>query len=298
MAAITAVLGSLLRPGDTLVMPADGYYPARDAAQRDLADWGVRVVTVPTASPDLVAAVEGATLVVLETPCNPGLDVCDIAAVCAAARRSGAMVAVNNSTATPLGQRPLALGAHISMASDTKALSGHADLLLGPRRLRRPGAHRARPRPAHPHRRHRGPLRGLARPSLARHPRAAPGPPVRERPGGRRGAARGTGASQVRYPGLPDDPGHAVAARQMRRFGPVVTFELPEREAAERFLAAARLVHEATSFGGVHSSAERRGRWGGDDVAEGLIRFSAGIEDTADLVADVRAALAAATGPG
>ena len=112
-------------------------------------------------------------------------------------------------------------------------------------------------------------------------------------------ALRGApGVSHVRYPGLPDDPGHAVAARQMRRFGPVVTFELADRETAERFLAAARLVHEATSFGGVHSSAERRGRWGGDDVAEGLIRFSAGIEDTADLVADVRAALGAATGPG
>ena len=98
----------------------------------------------------------------------------------------------------------------------------------------------------------------------------------------------------VRYPGLPGDPGHEVARRQMRGFGTVVAFDVGSRERAERFLAACELVTEATSFGGVQTTAERRGRWGGDDVGEGFIRLSAGCEETADLVADVERALAAA----
>ena len=293
MAAVTAVLWSLLRPGDTLVLPADGYYTVRAAAEEDLVAAGVRVVTVPTASPDLVSAVEGATLVLLESPSNPRLDICDIGAVCAAARRSGAIVAVDNSTATPLGQLPMALGAHISVASDTKALSGHADLLLGhvasadPELIARIRARRTRTGGV------AGPFeawlahRSLATLALRLDRQCANAQAVAE-------ALRDQpGVAGVRYPGLPDHPGHAIAARQMRRFGPIVTFELADRDAAQRFLAAARLVHEATSFGGVHSTAERRARWGGDDVAEGLVRFSAGVEDTADLVADVCSALAA-----
>ena len=167
MAAISAVLQSLLRPGDTLVMPSDGYYTARQLAEEDLAPTGIRVVTVPTASPDLAAAVAGATLVWLESPSNPGLDVCDLAAVCAAARRAGAVVAVNNAAATPLGQLPLALGAHLSVASDTKALTGSRRPRARPRRHRRPRAAGAPAPLAHPHRRGRRPVRGLAGPPLA-----------------------------------------------------------------------------------------------------------------------------------
>jgi len=80
----------------------------------------------------------------------------------------------------------------------------------------------------------------------------------------------------------------------MERFGPVVSFTLPSRGHAERFLAAARLVAEATSFGGLHTSAERRARWGGDAIPEGFIRLSAGCEGLEDLVADIEQALAAA----
>jgi cystathionine gamma-lyase len=90
----------------------------------------------------------------------------------------------------------------------------------------------------------------------------------------------------LRYPGLPDDPSHEVAAGQMRRFGSVVSFVLADRERAERFLEALRLVDDATSFGGVRSTAERRGRWGGDAVPPGFVRFSVGAEDPDDLVAD------------
>jgi cystathionine gamma-lyase len=105
--------------------------------------------------------------------------------------------------------------------------------------------------------------------------------------------ARHPKVRDVRWPGAPGDPAHEVAARQMRRIPGVVTFTLPDKVAVDRFLAAARLVFAATSFGGLHSSADRRAQWG-DDTPEGLVRFSCGIEDTADLVRDVEGALAAA----
>jgi cystathionine gamma-lyase len=96
----------------------------------------------------------------------------------------------------------------------------------------------------------------------------------------------------IRYPGLPKDPSHDIARRQMQRFGPVVSFTLRSREEAERFLRASGLVTEATSFGGVHTTAERRARWGGDAVPEGFIRMSVGCEAIEDLVADLEQALA------
>jgi cystathionine gamma-lyase len=100
--------------------------------------------------------------------------------------------------------------------------------------------------------------------------------------------------SDVRHPGLETHAGHALAARQMLHTGPLVCFTLDSPERAQRFLDALELVAEATSFGGVHSTAERRARWGTDDVAEGFIRFSAGCEDADDLLADVARALAVA----
>jgi cystathionine gamma-lyase len=95
----------------------------------------------------------------------------------------------------------------------------------------------------------------------------------------------------VRYPGLPHDPSHAIAATQMAAFGCVVSFELESAEAAARFFAQSQLVYEATSFGGLHTSAERRARWGGDVVSEGFVRMSVGLEDVQDLLADLAAAL-------
>jgi cystathionine gamma-lyase len=97
--------------------------------------------------------------------------------------------------------------------------------------------------------------------------------------------------SGVRYPGLVADPAHEIAARQMRRFGPVVCFDAGGEARAQAFLAAAELVAEATSFGPVHTTAERRARWGSDDISEGLIRLSVGCEDADDLREDVAAAL-------
>lgn len=180
------------------------------------------------------------------------------------------------------------------MASDTKALTGHGDLMLGHVATRDPGLADAvrlwrKTVGAIP-----GPMEAwLAHRSLATlHLRLdrqavnalALAGALLDRPE----------ISGLRYPGLPGDPAHERAARQMRQFGCVVSFTLPDEAHAERFLGALSLVDQATSFGSVHSSAERRGRWGGDAVAPGFVRFSVGVEDTADLLADVTAALSAA----
>jgi cystathionine gamma-lyase len=95
----------------------------------------------------------------------------------------------------------------------------------------------------------------------------------------------------VRYPGLPAAPSHAIAARQMRSFGCVIGFDLRTRERAARFLEALQIVTEATSFGSVITTAERRARWGGDAIGEGFIRLSAGCEDADDLIDDIAAGL-------
>src|SRR5438309_2469303 len=131
MAAVTAVFGSVLRPGHVLVMPSDGYYTARMLAEGYFAALGVEVRMAPTAGNAQIEYLDGATLLWLETPSNPGLDVCDLAVLIAAAHHHGVLVAVDNTTATLLGQQPLAHGADFSVSSDTKALTGHSDLLLG-----------------------------------------------------------------------------------------------------------------------------------------------------------------------
>jgi cystathionine gamma-lyase len=95
----------------------------------------------------------------------------------------------------------------------------------------------------------------------------------------------------VYYPGLAEHPGHDIAERQMDAFGNVVSFELASQAKADAFLRSLKLVREATSFGSVHSTAERRARWGGDAISEGFIRFSVGCEAIEDLLADVERAL-------
>ncbi|HET6257927.1 MAG TPA: cystathionine gamma-lyase [Pseudonocardia sp.] len=289
MAAIAAVLRLAGRDG-ALVLPSDGYYLARSLAHGELAPLGVEVREVPTVGECPAGVLDGAALVLLETPSNPGLDVADIAAVAAAAHAAGALLAVDNTTATPLGQQPLALGADLAVASDTKALAGHGDVVLGHISVRNPAlAQRLReararggavPGPMEAWLAHRG--LGTLDLRLAR--QAANAAAVAT------AIASHPVVSDVRWPGLPHDPAHAVAARQMRRWNGVLRFTLPCETAVGQFLAASRLVASATSFGGLRSSADRRERWG-DDVAPGLVRFSAGCEDEQDLVADVLAAL-------
>lgn len=294
MAAVTATLLPLLGPGDVLVAPSDGYPAVRAVATEYLEPRGVEVRFAATAGGGLREALEGARLLWLETPANPRLDVCDIASLAAAAHQAGALVAVDNTLATPLGQRPLALGADLSVTSGSKALTGHGDLLMGlvcardAERLAEIRLWRDRtgavPGPFEAWLAHRS----LATLELRLERQCATALALSTALAGR------DELREVRYPGLPGDPAHSIAGAQMARFGPVVSFELAGREEAERFLAALELVGEATSFGGIHSTAERRARWGhGDAVGEGFIRFSCGCEDSADVLADVERALAA-----
>ncbi len=131
MAAVSAVALPLLAPGDVFVAPTDGYYGLREIAEQHLRARGVEVRLVPTSDDAIRAALPGATLVWLESPSNPLLDVIDIAGLAAAAHDVGALVAVDNTLATPLRQRPLDLGADYSVGSAAKQLSGHSDLVLG-----------------------------------------------------------------------------------------------------------------------------------------------------------------------
>ncbi len=283
MAAVTAVLFSTLRSGDVLVACGDGYPGIRGLARERLEPLGVRTRLVPTS--EIATAVEGAALVWVETPSNPRLDLVDVAEVAQAAHAAGALLAVDNTVCTPLGQQPLAHGADFAMLSGTKSLCGHSDVLLGAVSV-------AEPERAEALRRWRtlsGAIAGGFEAWLAHRSLATLGLRL-ERSSANAAAVAALLRAREDVTEV-SHPGGELAERQMAFFGPLVGFALESAERAQRFLGACSLVSEATSFGGVHSTAERRGRWGTDAVGEGFIRFSAGCEDEADLLADVSRAL-------
>lgn len=296
MAAVAAVLVPGLEPGDVVVVPGDGYPGVTAIATEQLLPRGVEVRVVASDEEAIRAALPGATLVWVETPSNPGLVVLDVAALAADAHRAGALLAVDNTLATPLLQRPLAAGADLTVASASKLLTGHSDLVLGYVAT----ADGARAERLRTWRGLTGAIAGpleawLAHRSLAtldvRHARQCANALALALALDARPDVHG-----VLYPGLPTHPAHALAARMYggERYGCVLCFDLETEARAQAFLGGCRLVAEATSFGGVHSSAERRLRWGIDDVSPGFIRLSAGIEDAGDLIADISAALDAA----
>jgi cystathionine gamma-lyase len=266
MAAVAAVFGVCLRPGDVVVLPSDSYYTTRTFGTTWLTRIGVEVRFAPTRGNAQGHALEGAKLLWIETPTNPQLDICDISELVQLARRHDVIVAADNTTATSYLQQPLALGADYVIASDTKAMTGHSDLVLGhvaTTNSERAAAvrtwrtqHGAIPGPMETWLAHRS----LATLSLRMNRQCKSAQRLAEFLQSR----REVGA--VYYPGLSDHPGHEIAKRQMQAFGSVVSFDLTTRERAEAFLASLSLVREATSFGGVHSTAERRRRWGGDDI--------------------------------
>jgi cystathionine gamma-lyase len=292
MAAAAALLLTGLRPGEAVAMDRDCYHAVRHLASTHLEPRGVEVRLA--AHRELADALQGAALLWLESPSNPKLDVYDVAALAEAARAAGALTVVDNTTAGPLNQKVLELGADFALTSATKHLSGHADVMLGYVATRDP----ERAQALREWRRVAGAIPGPFEAWLAHRSLATLGVRLERGTANAQALAELLAARDdlegVRYPGLPGDPGHEVARRQMKGFGTVLAFDLGSRGRAERFLAAAELVTEATSFGGVHTTAERRLRWGGDDVPEGYIRLSAGCEETADLVADVEGALGAA----
>ena len=294
MAAVTAVMSVTLldgRPGRELTMPSDCYYTTRRLAEEHFASLGVKVRMVPTDGSELSKHLEGSTLLWLESPSNPSLDVCDIAELARAAHDNRVLVAVDNTTATVLGQRPIELGADFSVSSDSKALTGHGDLVLGHAAARDPSwAERLRA-----FRTRQGAVPGPMEVWLAH--RSIATLDVRLERQCRsaldiaRFLTRRSEVLLVRYPGLDSDPAYPTASRQMKRFGPVVSFVLDGKSKAEKFLDACRLVTSATSFGGLQTTAERRARWGGDAIPEGFIRLSTGIEDVQDLLNDLSQAL-------
>ena len=281
MAAITSVLRVLTRPGATLVVPADGYYQVRRYAREYLAPQGITVMEAMCA--DTIDAASGADVVLAETPSNPGLDVVDLHRLAMTCRGRGATLVVDNTTATPLGQQPL-------VASATKTLSGHHDLLAG----YVAGSHADQMAAIEHERLLAGPILGAFEAWMVLRSIGTAGLRFERQCQNALALAmtlrRHPAVRSVRYPGLPDDPSHEVANRQMKRFGGIVAVELDSAAAVHALVERSTLLISATSFGGIHSSVDRRARWG-DPVGEGFARLSFGIEDTDDLIADIEQAL-------
>jgi cystathionine gamma-synthase len=300
MAAASAAI-SLFGPRATVVAPSVCYQHIRGSLQelQDASRIVLRLVDV-TDTEAVIAACEGADVLWLESPTNPLLGIADLPALCGFARDREILCVVDNTLATPLGQRPLALGAHVVVHSATKAMGGHSDLLLGAAVTRVPGL-LDRLRHA---RLHGGAtpgslevflcLRGLRTLAL-RHSRAQENAGVlAER------LSTHPEVSEVRYPGLPDDPGHARARQVMDGPGFMLTFSVTGGAArADALLDRLRVLTHATSLGGVETLIERRASYPAEQgvVPENLLRVSVGCEHVDDLWDDLAQALAATAAP-
>jgi cystathionine gamma-synthase len=290
-----------LAPGDRVVLSNDAYGGTYRLLHQVYGPLGVGLDVVDLTD---LAAVERAvtpatTMVVLETPSNPVLRIVDIEAVSAIAHRHGASVVVDNTFATPYLQQPLALGADVVMHSSTKYLGGHSDVVGGflatndgvraDRLAYLQNAAGAVPGPFDCYLVLRGVKTLAAR--MEQHCRNAAA--VADFLAGHPAVAA------VHYPGRPSHPGHALAARQMRDFGGMVSFTLRDGESAALAVAAGTSIFTlAESLGAVESLIEHPGRMTHASVAgsalevdPALIRLSVGIEDVADLIADLDAAL-------
>ncbi|NTY60842.1 cystathionine gamma-lyase [Mycolicibacterium sphagni] len=288
MAAITAALRVTAKPGSVLVVPADGYYQVRRYAAESLVPLGITVRGVT--AEQIYRAAEDADVVLAETPTNPALDVVDLHRLAQICHARGARLLVDNTTATPLGQQPLSLGADLVVASATKALSGHSDVLAG----YAAGSHPELMAALERERLLAGAVLGSFEAWLVLRSLGSLG--LRFERQCQNALALATAVARhpkvgsVRYPGLPDDPSHPSAVAQMKRFGGLVSLELADAAAVHALVRHSELLVASTSFGGIHTSVDRRARWG-DPVPDGFARISAGIEDTDDLVADVLSAL-------
>ncbi|MFW6187213.1 MAG: trans-sulfuration enzyme family protein [Actinomycetota bacterium] len=296
LAAIASVL-SLVPAGGRLVVPRHSYQGSL-ALAADLAGRGLfGVVTVDVADTgEVLAALEGADLLWLESPTNPMLEVADLPVLLAGARERGVLTCVDNTFATPLVQRPLELGADVVVHSVTKYLAGHSDVVLGaaltsdPELRDRLKVHRSL------HGAIPGPfeawlaLRGLRTLALRVERSAASAAELARR------LEEHPAVLEVRYPGLPGDPGHERAAAQMDGFGAVVAI-VPAGDVAavETAVDTLRVWTPATSLGGVESLIERRRRHHEEpaSVPETLLRLSVGIENVEDLWEDLDRALSA-----
>jgi cystathionine gamma-synthase len=303
-AAMAAVLLSRLRTGDRVVALEQSYGGTLALLEWGRERFGWDVALVDARAPESFAAgvTPGTSLFHVESPTNPSVQVVDVAAAATLAHAAGALLSVDNTFASPIGQPVHALGADLAVYSATKSIGGHADLLAGAVT----GAKDVM-EPVYRARRTFGPVPD---PQLAwQIERSLKTLPLRVAASNAnalelaRRLAGHPALERVFYPGLTDDPGHAIAARQMRHgFGPVVAIAVRGgAAAAERVVNAFELIRHAASLGGVdslaslpaftshvHLGAERRRRAG---IPEGAIRLSFGIEDAADLWRDLEQAL-------
>jgi cystathionine gamma-synthase len=304
MAAEDTLLRALTRPGDHVVIPDDAYGGTHRLIDKVAGPWGLEHTAAPVAD---VAAYRAAVrpgrtkLIWVETPTNPLLGIADIAALAEVAHDADALMVVDNTFASPYLQQPIRDGADIVVHSTTKYCGGHSDVVGGAlitrtTELAEPLAYAQNAIGAVS-----GPfdawlvLRGLKTLAVRMERHSDNAELVvdflRSRPE----------VTEVLYPGLPDHPGHEIAARQMRRFGGMVSFRVRGGEdAAVAVVNAARLFTLAESLGGVESLIEHPGRMTHASVAGSvlevpgdLVRLSVGIETGADLVADLEQALGA-----
>jgi cystathionine gamma-synthase len=299
MAAATAIFLAL-RPGDHVVAPQIMYWALRKWLKTDASEWGLGVDFVDGASIDAIAAAirPGRTkLVRIETPANPTWTITDISAAAAIAHRAGAHLAIDSTVATPVLTRPIALGADLVMHSATKYLNGHSDVLAGALVTAQADGFWERVTSV---RANNGAILGsLEAWLLLRGMRTLFLRVERSCRSAQRIAEHFVGhprAVGVLYPGLPDHPGHAIAAQQMTGgFGGMLSLRVAGGEAAAIAAAArVKLWKRATSLGGVESLVEHRAsvEGPGTPCPPDLLRLSVGIEDAGDLIDDLDQALA------
>ncbi|MGX2994956.1 cystathionine gamma-synthase [Streptomyces sp. JNUCC 64] len=301
LAAEDCLLRTLLVPGDHVVIPDDAYGGTFRLFAKVAARWGVEFSVANTSDPEAVrAALTDRTRAIwVETPSNPLLGISDIPALAQLARDAGTRLVVDNTFATPYLQQPLGLGADVVVHSLTKYMGGHSDvvggaLVTGDAALAEELAY------------HQNAMGAVAGPFdswlVLRGIKTLPVRMDRHSENAARvvdALTRHPRVTKVLYPGLPEHPGHEVAAKQMRRFGGMVSFQVAGgEEAAVAVCDRARLFTLGESLGGVESLIEHPGRMthasaaGSElEVPADLVRLSVGIENADDLVADLQQAL-------
>lgn len=301
LAAEDTLIRTVCRPGDHVVIPNDAYGGTFRLFARVAERWGLSWTAADISNVDDVRAkMEQTTKMIwVETPTNPLLNIADIPALAALARERSALLVVDNTFATPYLQQPLALGADVIVHSTTKYIGGHSDVVGGALILNDPELADSLKFHQNAMGAVNGPfdawltMRGVktlgvrmdrhcdnaekVADFLTRHPRVA----------------------SVLYPGLPDHPGHEVAAKQMRRFGGMISFRTGDPAAAEAICNSTKVFTLAESLGGIESLIEHPGRMTHASVAGSelevpadLVRLSVGIETIDDLIGDLAAALA------
>lgn len=295
--AATAAVFQALKPGDHVLLPESVYYGTPKLVNEMFVPWGLQATSLAMNDLEAVRAAmrPNTRLIWMETPSNPLLTISDIAAIVAIAREAGALVAVDNTWATPIGQRPLELGADISMHASTKYLGGHTDVMGGILVARSDNEFFARVRTV------QSTAGGIAAPfdswlvhrglkTLAWRVRAQTESAVAVTSF----LAGHPGVQVVHYPGLASHPGYDVALRQMRLSGGMASFEVRGgREEALAVAAKCRIFTRATSLGGAESLIEHRAsiEGPGTRAPEGLLRLSIGLEHPDDLIEDLERSL-------